>query len=399
MLPLRLHAAASELGVTPGNLPYGKVAVGKTRTLHVTVTNKGKSSVRISGVHSSNGDFTVAKMTLPQTLTVGAKLTLSVTYSPVAAGWEGGHITVVSNAANHSLNLTVAGTGVATEVTASPASLSFGKVNVGQSASLPLVLTNAHNGRVTLQSMSVRGTGFSVSGAKFPLTLTAGQTVHLRATFKPNAAGTTDGSLSISGPSLHIPLAGTGVAVQTKGQLTMTPGSLSFGTVNVGSNATLPLQVSASGSSVTISSVSSSSSQFAVSGVSLPLTIQAGASSSLNVTFTPPSSGNKSATLTFSSNASNSSASEALSGTGATAAQHSVTLSWSASTSKVTGYNIYRSTSSNGSYVKLNSSLDANTTYTDTTVASGNTYFYATTAVNSGGEESGYSNQVQVAVP
>ena len=109
MLPLRLQAAASELSVSPGSLPYGKVAVGKTRTLHVTVTNHGKSSVRISGIHSSNGDFTVAKTTLPKTLTAGAKLTLSVTFSPAAAGWVGGHVTVVSNAANHSLNLTVAG--------------------------------------------------------------------------------------------------------------------------------------------------------------------------------------------------------------------------------------------------------------------------------------------------
>ena len=65
----------------------------------------------------------------------------------------------------------------------------------------------------------------------------------------------------------------------------------------------------------------------------------------------------------------------------------------------MTGYNIYRSTSSSGNYVKLNASLDASTTYTDATVASGNTYFYATTAVNSSGEESGYSNQVQVSVP
>jgi fibronectin type 3 domain-containing protein len=122
------------------------------------------------------------------------------------------------------------------------------------------------------------------------------------------------------------------------------------------------------------------------------LTIQAGKSASLNVTFKPPSSGNKSATLTFAGNASNSPASEALSGTGAAVTtKHSVTLSWNASTSKVTGYNVYRSMSSSGNYVKLNSSLSATTTYTDTTVASGSTYFYATTAVN--------SNQVKVAVP
>ena len=57
----------------------------------------------------------------------------------------------------------------------------------------------------------------------------------------------------------------------------------------------------------------------------------------------------------------------------------------------VAGYNVYRSTSASGSYVKINSSLDANTAYTDTSVASGHTYYYEATAVDSGGQESARS--------
>jgi len=37
--------------------------------------------------------------------------------------------------------------------------------------------------------------------------------------------------------------------------------------------------------------------------------------------------------------------------------------------------------------------------YSDSTVQSGQTYYYATTAVDSSGTESTYSNQVQVAIP
>jgi len=37
--------------------------------------------------------------------------------------------------------------------------------------------------------------------------------------------------------------------------------------------------------------------------------------------------------------------------------------------------------------------------YSDSTVQSGQTYYYATTAVDSSGAESGYSNKVQVSVP
>ena len=281
------------------------------------------------------------------------------------------------------------------EVIASPASLSFGKVGVGESSTLPVVLINTRPRRVTLKSVQITGRAFSVSGATFPLTLAAGQRVRLNAAFKPEVDGLTDGSLSISGPALRVPLTGTGTSA-SRPHLAMIPGTLSFGSVSVGTTETLTLGLRASGGSVTISSLSSSSSQFAVPGVAFPLTIPAGEESSLNVTFTPQNDGNKSAKLSLASNAANSPASEPLTGTG-TAPY--VTLSWNASTSEVTGYNVYRSTSRTGRYSKINANLDPDTTYRDATIVGGSTYFYATTAVNSSGQESSYSNRVEVVVP
>ena len=63
------------------------------------------------------------------------------------------------------------------------------------------------------------------------------------------------------------------------------------------------------------------------------------------------------------------------------------------------GYNIYRGSTSGGPYTKINSSLDAAASYTDGTVQSGQNYFYVTTALDSSGVESGYSNEVPLAVP
>jgi len=84
----------------------------------------------------------------------------------------------------------------------------------------------------------------------------------------------------------------------------------------------------------------------------------------------------------------------------ATAQQsHSVALSWNASTSTVAGYNVYRSTVSGSQYAKLNPSLVGSLSFTDTSVQSGLTYYYVTTAVDSTGAESGYSNQVSAPVP
>jgi hypothetical protein len=77
---------------------------------------------------------------------------------------------------------------------------------------------------------------------------------------------------------------------------------------------------------------------------------------------------------------------------------HSVTLTWTASTSSVSGYYAYRGAQSGGPYTKLNSSLVAGTSYTDGSVQAGQTYYYVVTAV-ANGIESAYSNEAKAVVP
>jgi fibronectin type 3 domain-containing protein len=88
-----------------------------------------------------------------------------------------------------------------------------------------------------------------------------------------------------------------------------------------------------------------------------------------------------------------------LSGTGVAPVQHSVTLTWAASTSSVAGYNVYRGTVTGGPYTKINSSLITGHTYTDSTVVSGTEYYYVATAVDSSGNESVNSNEASAPVP
>ncbi len=78
---------------------------------------------------------------------------------------------------------------------------------------------------------------------------------------------------------------------------------------------------------------------------------------------------------------------------------HTVALSWNASTSVVAGYNVYRSTVSGTGYTRVNLVLVPILAYTDTTVQNGTTYYYVTTAVDSTGLESTYSNQVSAVIP
>jgi hypothetical protein len=81
---------------------------------------------------------------------------------------------------------------------------------------------------------------------------------------------------------------------------------------------------------------------------------------------------------------------------------HVVELSWdapSSATDPVAGYNIYRATGDSSSYQLLNSSIDTETTYMDSTVLSGTSYTYHVKSVNTYGVESIQSNEVSVTIP
>ncbi len=148
-----------------------------------------------------------------------------------------------------------------------------------------------------------------------------------------------------------------------------------------------------------ISSATSTSLEFHLGGISVPMTIAVGQSVSFTLAFTPRASGTASGTISLNSNAVNTPTVEKLTGSGTVASSHRVTLTWTSSPSAVVGYNIYRSVTSGGPYTKLNPTLDPSTSYVDTSVHGGSTYFYVITAVAGSGKESKYSNQLQIVVP
>src|SRR5579872_137560 len=395
MLSSRAQAATQQLQCFPTGVRFGSVAVGQNETQLIILTNTGTTAATVSSITESVSGFTVSGANLPLTLAAGQSTGLNVTFNPTAVGWVGGKVTFTSNANDQNLTLGIEGTGAQRiALTATPSPLSFGQVAVGSHATLPLVLTNNATWNVTVKSFQTVGTGFSVSGPSVPYVLNAGKSVTLDVTFTPQFAGLTGGSVQVLGPNLIVPLTGTGM---TTGVLTITPTALNFGSVEEGSSATLSSTMSATAGSVTVSSASSNNSQFGISGVSFPLTIAAGQSIPFSVVFSPAATGAISGTLTFTSNASDAQTTESLTGTG-TAPTYSVALSWTPSTSPVTGYNVYRGLKV-GAYSKINTSLDPGTTYTDNTVVAGVTYYYAATAVNSSGQESSYSSPIEVAIP
>lgn len=393
---------AEQMTCAPNPVRFGGIMLGESETLPVTMTNPGPSSATIYSLNSSLSAFTVSGLNYPVTLGPGQSTNFNVTFTPTTDGWQGESITVSSTASAKWFCTGVEGRGVQNQnLFPVPASLSFGNVNVGSSVTIPIALHNHGWYNIEVADEVTTGAGFSISGLNMPAIIPPTQSLTFNVTFTPQSAGPVTGLVNLTNTGLTIPLTGTGVSTTAPAQLQMTPASLSYGNVDVGSTATLPVTMNASGASVTINSAASNNSQFALQGGTFPVTIPAGQSASFTVAFTPNAAGTQSGSVSFSTTGPNSPMVEGASGVGITQ-QYNVGLSWNASSSQnVSGYNVYRAVYSSacGSFSKINSSLNQGTSYNDSTVSAGVTYCYATTAVNSSNEESGYSNQAQVAIP
>jgi hypothetical protein len=392
---------------SPTSFSFGNVQVGLNQSQTETVKNSGGASLTVSAATFTGTGFSATGLTLPMTLAPNQSSTFAVVFTPTTATAVSGNLAFTISGSSTPLNLPLSGTGVApATLTATPTSLTFTNILVGQNQSQTETIQNTGGENATISQATVAGTGLSISGLTTPLTLTPGQSTSFSVTFTPLSAGSVTGSVMVDSnatdAALSVALSGTSIT-QSAGTLSAT--AVNTGSVVVGTSGTQTGTLTATGASVSVTSVSLSGtnpSEFSITGLTFPVTVTTTTPVTFTVKFTPSSSGAASATASFASNATNTPNTASLTGTGTAAPVHSVSLTWTASTTTgITSYNVYRAVYASsvcGSYSNIGSTASTVTAYTDNVVTDGTTYCYATTAVDSGGE-SAYSNVVQAAIP
>lgn len=393
--------AKGRISSLPNYVNFGEVAVNTSSTVTVTVKNTGNGPVVFNGDSlTAASQFTMSGFSMPFSLAAAQSVSFTLEFSPTVVGAKSGTITFLSNAANKRLVMWMNGTGVKSAVTATPAGASFGNVAVGVSNSQTIQLKNTGTAGVTISSTSAAGNGVSISGMALPAAVVAGKTATFAVVFAPLAAGAVAGSAPIHGnfPTVTVPVSGTGVSAANTIAASAT--SENFGRVTVGNNATATVNLTNTGAqSVTISALSYSGAGVTASGA-VDVTLNPGQSTPVTVKFRPAQAGSVTGSVVVDSTASDSALAILVSGTGVAAAAHSVILKWAASSSSnVSGYDVYRSTTTGGPYTKLDSAPVGALDYTDSTVQSGTDYFYVVTSVESNGTQSGYSSQISVSIP
>ena len=397
--------AAAALTVTPTTIAFGSVAVGSEQTQTVHVENTGNETATISKLTISGTGVSLSGMTAPTTLAAGQTVNLTVAYKPVAAGTLTASLAIASNATNPNVVVGINATATSSTLAATPSSVSFGNVVVGSNTTQTIRLQNIGTSEVKISAITPSVSSIAISGVTTPINLAPGTSATLTAAYKPTAAGSVTGKITVTSNAVGSPtivdLSATAAAAAV--QLTPSASSLSFGSVTVGSSGTSQLTVKSTGNTnATISKVTVSGTGFVLGSSAASVILDPSQTESYTVNFDPKAAGSLTGTLTITSNAASSPLNIALSGTGVktSASNHTVALTWErSSTSSVTGYFVYRGTKPSGPFAQLNSSPESSPTYSDSTVSSGQVYYYYVTAVDSSNIQSADSNEVSVTIP
>ena len=396
---LQLNAAVPTLSISPASLAFGNVTVNTASTLPVTLTSAGTAPVTINSATLSGTGFTMSAATLPVTLNPTQSVTLNVQFDRATAGAATGQLTIQSNSTtNGTAVIGLTGTGTAVPAALSSLSCSSGSMTGAGSDTCTVTLSSAAGS----SGLSV-GLTSSTPAVTVPSTVvvpanatSAGFTATVSSVTTAQAVTLTASAGSIS-KSFALQL---NAAVPT---LTISPTSVAFGNVTVNTASTLPVTLISTGTApLAVNSGTLTGTGYTMSGATFPVSLNPGLAITLEVQFDPTAAGVAAGQLTIQSNSStNGTAVISLSGTGQNVA-YQVDLSWYApasSTDPIVGYNVYRSPGGSSAYQLLNSSVDAQTTYVDSTVQAGLTYDYIVESVDSSGVDSVPSNEVTVTIP
>ncbi|MHB1846074.1 MAG: choice-of-anchor D domain-containing protein [Deltaproteobacteria bacterium] len=210
----------SVVSVSPASLAFGDLALGKAKTLAVTVANAGNLPLALPSVSISSGGppFSVnpsgALVVPPQ-----GTLALAVTFAPTLAGAAQGALAIQTADPNSPLvTVPLAGAGGSPSIAVLPPAIDFGGVPLGVQETQPLLVVNAGDpgagvAPLTISNVSLTGP-FTLTGPA-TATLPAGQSETLQVSFTPAASGLVTGSLTIASddpltPEVRVPLSGAG---------------------------------------------------------------------------------------------------------------------------------------------------------------------------------------------
>jgi FG-GAP-like repeat/NHL repeat len=214
--------APSVIGFSSSSIAFGNQNVGTTSPAQtVSVFNSGSTLLPITNVAVTGpnaNDFSLAN-NCTAGIGVGGSCTISVVFTPSAAGARSGSIVVTDSTSTSPHILSVTGTGVIEgRLLLAPASLPFGNLKLGTtSLTQAISVSNSGSAPVSIARIAVTGAnaGDFMQTNTCGISLLVGGSCTISITFLPQAAGIRSAFVSISDDTQGSPhiaaLSGTGI--------------------------------------------------------------------------------------------------------------------------------------------------------------------------------------------
>jgi len=303
-----------------GSLTFPGTQIGNASpTQTVTLTNTGTATIHIIGTQTTP-DFTITSNC--GTLVAGATCTLTVAFTPQASsitptGQRISAIEITSDSSTALEFISLLGNATPANLVFSPTSLDFGSVLVGSASTLPIQITNVSTTPAIFNAITTTGDYTFTGTCPSPGNVLApSATCTIQIAFTPAQPGTRTGTLSLNTSLTSLPLTAALTGIGAQSQLQISPSSLNFGSVTVGTSATLPLTLANTGTASLNSLALGISGDYTIAAPCALTTLAPGSSCSVTITFAPTATGTRAGTLTVASTDRSSPAVVALTGTG-----------------------------------------------------------------------------------
>ncbi len=297
-------------------IDLGQVGVQTVKTLTLQVVSNGTPIV-LGALTAVQPDDELSLPLVPGTSVGSQPVQTVLTFAPVSLGDKTAVYTLATNATAAALvKLTLTGQAVPQALTVSPDPIDLGNVELNQTGTLSVTLTNHGASPATLALSSLAGASPTLF-ALDPLSsqvLAAGATLAFEAHFSPLVPGPASAAFTLSGcptcGQLTVPLAGNGV----ESVLQVSPDPLHFGFIAPAAGALESVTIANTGNQVIhllapgpVLDPSAAESGFTfgppqpTTPSGYPFALGAGQSAALPISFVPPRSGFFSGSLSFGS--------------------------------------------------------------------------------------------------
>lgn len=304
--------ASARITVAPASVAFGPVRVGLTKSLSVTIGNTGGAGCTVTSLDIAAGDFALGSGAPlpPFDVAPGAAIVVPLAYAPGAPGNGIGTLAVTSTDPNTPvINVGLSGSGVLPQIGVTPPAAEFGTVNIGNSASRVLDITNSGGAALTVTSLVLTASAeFDYAGsAPFPpFVVEAGRATNVALVYAPVGEGPDAGTLEVGSddpttPRVTVALSGVGQLPAPVPQVQVVPVVADFADVRVGQSKSMKITVSNAGGAVAHvgAPVRSGSSDFAVATAAF--NVAPGASYDVSITYTPAGDGVDSGSIALTS--------------------------------------------------------------------------------------------------